>query len=739
METYFSLAWLRQRRKLLGLTYKEIALQVGCAVVTLKKIESGERRPSLQIAEKLADCLQIEDEVRSAFLADIRGLKAGAIIPHSEPLQFRVPFIGREAELRQLKKMLVDPGVRLVTILGPGGMGKTRLAQAALQSFLEDDPVHFVNGIYFVDLSGLASVDFLVNAIAQTLGCVLDTSGGRTPPALLQLAYFIGSKRQLLILDNFERVFDWIELVENLLRSTPKLRLLVTSREQLGLWEEHRFPLQGLDYPGEIGQDPQEMETYDAVKLFLAYCRRAQPDFELTLENQRHLARIFAMTDGNSLAIELTAAWVDTLSIKNIADELEGGLTLLHQRESDITHRHASLEQVFKTTFSRIGNNETRMFYRLSLFQGGFTRQAAESVAGAGIATLGSFIQKSMIHLNQRTGRYHIHELLRLFAHENLLSEAEYEPAGQALFNYFCNLIISSENRLHGAEQNVWLEVLDHEQDNIRFTLQWGIDHLEDHEGLVELVSALSWYWRMRSSVAEACTWLERINARVTPSPLLQARLYWVSGHHEWMRGAYSQARGYQQAGITLLDSRGFGLTKDMGKLKVSLGMAEAEDGKPEAANQAFEEALEIFLALKDDWWIAFTLGWLALPQFKLGNKPQARHSVSECIRLYRLLGDSWALGLNLIHFAEMEFAERNYNQAEELAKEALVIEDLTGHKHSVGQTLVLLGRISQKKTNYIQARAYFRQSLDIFQQMGHMVFAQQAWQYLNNLAEFIE
>jgi len=734
MDTNSSFSGIRERRKALGLSLKELSQQVGCAVVTLKKIESGERKPSRLMAERLAQCLKINVKEQSAFIAHIRQVKAEISIPHTELHTHRTPFIGRQTELEQLKILLTDPMVRLITIVGPGGIGKTRLAQAVLGYFLENDPAHFIDGIFFIDLSSLTSADYLIASLASSLKLELDTSSKDPRPDIQQLSDFLSTKKTLVILDNFEHILDGAEKLDYLQHATPQLRILVTSRERLGLGDEFLFPLEGLSYPENSENIPMQLQGFSAIELFLAHTRRIQPTFNLTEQNQQALVRICSLTEGNSLALELAAAWMDTLALKDIADELEAGLSILQERSIESTGRHASMQKVFSTSLNHLGVNERRIFNQLCMFQGGFTRPAAKVVAEIDFPTLALFTQKSLIRLNHVTGKYHIHELLRQFGCENLKESGEYELIGQAHFDYYLGFLTSAENKLHGPEQTSWLEKLDLEQDNLRFGLQWGIDHPENSDGLVDMVCALSWFWRMRSHVAEACAWLEKIRRGSTPSLLRQARLHWVSGHHEWMRGAFPESRLHQEVSLGLLDTLGMGKSLDMGKVKISLGMTAALEGKASEARFHCEEALEIFKALSDDWFIAFTLGWLALPQQTLGARQLARESVSESIRIFRALGDRWAMGLNINHFAEMEWDNGHFESANELAKEALDLEKTTNHRHSVGQTLILLGKIAQEQENYSQARDFYMQSLDIFTQMGHLVYVQQAKKLLKDL-----
>jgi predicted ATPase len=621
---------------------------------------------------------------------------------------------------------LSDPRIRLISIVGAGGVGKTRLVQnyllelgSALQNMYQD-------GIFFIDLSGLVSPDFLVPSLSDALQFELDSNWRDHRTDLQQLSDFLSKKKLLLILDNFEQILPGAETIGHLLQQTRHLRILVTSRARLGLSGEQLLPVEGLNFPQALEYFPQDVSQFDAVRLFLVHAKRIQPDFQVGEQNWHDLARICRITEGNSLAIELAAAWVDTLSVKDIADDIETGFRLLEKRDPVSVDRHRSMQRIFDASFQNLGEKERTTFSRLCIFQGGFSRQAGEIVADLTIPVLSLLTQKGLIKLDHIAGKYRIHELLRQFGYNGLIESGLISETGWAHFKYFTDFVISTEPYLHGPQQTIYLDGLDHDLENIRLALDWGIHHPEYSDNLMDMIVSITWYWRMRSYMTEAFNWLQKIRQNVVLSQLGSAKFGMVIGHHEWMRGNFTDARAFLLKSKATLESLGLSVSKEMGKVNVSLGMVESGARNDPESMQYFERALDIFSTLGDDWFTAFTLGWLALPQHALGHKQAARQSIMECIQMYRLLGDRWALGLNLHHFAEMEWENGHADQAEEYALEALDLERSTNHLHSVGQTLMLLGRVARKREQIERAKEFYQQSLEIFIQLGHLVFAKQ-------------
>ncbi|HVO70443.1 MAG TPA: helix-turn-helix domain-containing protein, partial [Aggregatilineaceae bacterium] len=413
--------WLRQRRKALDLTQAELAQQVGCALVTMKKIETGVRRPSKQIAERLATVLAIEPSAQAAFVAFARELSAtppaglaagmGSGPAHHLPSQ-PTTFVGRSRELADIRQRLDDPDCRLLTLVGPGGIGKTSLAVEAAHQH----SANFAHGAHFVSLALVDSADSLVFAI----GNALEFSFSGPEASVVQLRNYLSDRTLLLLLDNFEHLLDAVPLLVDLLAGAPDLKLLVTSRERLNLRGEWVLPIEGMDYPQAL--DHQQLESYSAVQLFVQSARRVQPGFSLQSDTPDVL-HICQLVEGMPLAIELAAAWVRLLPCSRIAERLASNLDFLVSPQRDVPERHRSLRAVFDKSWSLLSGIEQTALAKLSVFRGSFDLEAAEEVGGASLGLLADLVDKSMLRADG-AGRYALHELLRQYAADQLTHQA---------------------------------------------------------------------------------------------------------------------------------------------------------------------------------------------------------------------------------------------------------------------------------------------------------------------------
>src|SRR5258708_3509682 len=494
-------SWLRQRRKALDLTQADLADQVGCALTTIQKFEANTRCPSKQITERLADMLAISLDERASFVSFARqsvlslpalpSRKAPLAALRSLPLQ-PTPFVGREIELVEIAKRLADPDCRLLTLVGPGGIGKTHLAlQAAEQQI-----TNFAHGVHFVALAPASLPGLLASAIAGAL----ETSfyGPETPD--IQLLNFLRGKNMLLVLDNFEHLLAATGLLVRLLADVPQLKIFVTSRERLNLTEEWVLPIQGLPFPGK--DEANTVETYDAVQLFVQRAQRVQPGFSLA-DDPASVVTICQLVEGMPLALELAATWLRSVSCREIARQIERNLDFLATPLRDVPERHQSLRAVFDHSWSLLVEDEQRVLAVLSVFRGGFDLEAAEQVAAASPSILAGLVDKSLIRL-QSSGRYDLHERLRQYVLGKLAEDDEM-IATRRHFEFFLNLATQAEPQIYGPAHEVWVDRLEMERDNLRVALDWSTRQ-ETDAGL-RLAVALGRFWDATDYWTEGYQW----------------------------------------------------------------------------------------------------------------------------------------------------------------------------------------------------------------------------------------
>lgn len=626
---------------------------------------------------------QLVEELRMAEPAT--GLSPGRqLLPrHNLPTQTTL-FIGREHELTDLGRLLADPAIRLVTILAPGGMGKTRLALAAAKNHLEASQ----DRVCFVELAPLTTGEEIVAAIANAAGYPFQQDERSLDRQLLD---YLRERQFLLVLDNFEHLLEQAELVNHILQIAPKVKVLTTSRERLQLSGETVFALAGLEFPDRT--TPEPALDYNAIKLFLQNAQRVRPDFAFGADDLTDMARICRLVQGMPLAIMLAAAWVDLLSLREIADEISQSLDFLATEWRDVPDRQRSIRAVFEHAWRRLSEAERTVFMKLAVFRGGFTRAAAQLVAGASLKLLSSLANKSLLQ-RQDSGRYTVHELLRQYAEVELAATGQTETTRAAHGAYFADFLQQREADLKGRRQKAAADEIEADFENVRSAWNWASERTQV-ELLGQATNSLGlvyeWFGRYQEGEAaftRAADKLAEIESgqrqRILVNILIwQARFGAVLGRHKSARQLLSQSLTLiETSALAAQDTRA-----ERAAVLMHLGKVAQRLGNHHEAKGLYEQSLALHRAIGDRWGEARTL--LSLQnadgyRLEVGDPKQfqqqaeaAKQLILQSLAISRELGDQTtlaegirALGITHVMLGQMIEAQVAFEECVAICKD---------------------------------------------------------------------
>lgn len=661
--------------------------------------------------------------VISGLPADFPPLKTLDIHPNNLPVQ-STPFIGREQEVATVQQLLRRKDVRLLTLTGPGGVGKTRLGlQVAVE--LSDD---FADGMFFVDLAPISDPTLVVPTIAQTLG-IREVSG----QALLErLKEELQQKQTLLLLDNFEQVVVAAPQVADLLAACPQLKVVVTSREVLHVQAEREFAVPPLALPDPKRlSDLAALSRYAAVVLFLQRAQATKPDFQLTNANARAVAEICARLDGLPLAIELAAARIKLLPPQALLARLDQRLAVLTSGVRDVPARQQTLRNTIAWSYHLLDAGEQRLFRRLSVFIGGCTLEALETISIAlGDATaqvldgVASLLDKSLLQPREQVGeepRFEMLETIREYGLECLAASGEAEATRRAHAVYFLALAEEAKPKLRSAQQRSWLERLEQEHDNLRAALNWLVEQ-EGAEMALRLAVALWSFWGVHGHLSEGRRWLERALACKSDVPVsLRAKALNSAGvlaiyHGDLVRGA-------------ALCGEGLGLFRELGDrrgIATSIkgqALAARTGGNYAAAREMYEQSLAILRELGDKRDIASALYHAALTALFQGDNRAARSLMEEGLPLFRQTEDQRGTAYSLALLGLVALNQGHTLVARSSLEESLAVYRFLGDRQAIVYTLGVLGMIVLSQGDPTTARAMYDESLALLRESGEKWF----------------
>lgn len=765
-------SWLTDRRKALSISRAELARRCACATVTLRKIEEDARRPSAELAAILADRLIIPADHRDTFVRVARGerrvdaLPPARLLPSAAPHAHRAvlptpptPLVGRDADVAAVATLLRTGATRLVTLLGPPGIGKTRLG-LAVAHLLRDT---FADGACFVALAPLTDPAHVLPAIAQALGLVEDAS----TTLIARLSAGLRDRHLLLVLDNCELLVAAAPELAELLAAAPRLHILATSRVALRLSGEQRSTVPPLQLPS-ADQAPALIRQTAAVELFVQRARATLPSFSPTDSDMQDVAAICRRLDGVPLAIELAAARVILFSLGELLTQLDSRLALLSIGAADLPVRQQTLRGAIAWSYQLLTPEVCRLFCWLGVFVGGWTLAAAEAVcldAGHSVREgLAHLVDHSLVQRAEQpdgTPRFSMLETIREYALEQLEASGAMHTARRQHVEAFLARAEQAIAQPSAVYQLIWLDQLEQDHDNMRAALAWALDH--DPGAARQLSVALFDFWYTRGHRTEGRRWIEQalrrgdVGIRGHAASALAAEagarasaVVWAKALHRAGSFAHAQddhvravelfdeslalARRLddialiaqlllelgeiaydqnEQEKARLLSAEGLALARASGDahivaafLRLCGDMAELQADRAQTIAYA-EERLAIYRALDDQRGVARALRDLGVLAHEQGDMRRAAERYAEGLRLARMIGDQGNIMWLLYHAGRIAFEHHDLRTATACFVESAELCDRLGYREGIALNLVGLAAIASEQHDLLQATHY--------------------------------
>jgi predicted ATPase/DNA-binding XRE family transcriptional regulator len=712
---------LRRFREAAGYSQEHLAERAGMSANAVGALERGERkRPYPDTVRRLAEALALDDGARLELAALRHGHEATEPPSDEEPVSSfaalpgePTPFIGRDHEVAELRRLITEEGNRLVTLVGPGGVGKTRLALHAARLATDE-----YDAVVWVELTPLTEPQLVLATIARTIGLEESIRGDHAGA----LRDWIRDRHVLLVLDNLEHLLDAGPELAHLVPLCPRLHLLTTSRAPLRVRGEREFPVHPLALPpAGTSDDPEDPAEFDAVRFFVWHAQQREPDFELTDESALLVAEICRRLEGLPLALELAAARINVLSPVEMLERVDHLMPLLVGGARDLPERQRTMRAAIAWSEDLLHPEERTLFRQLSVFAGGWALDAAEAIAAEAAADIPTVLDRlhalagqslvTVVHGSDGT-RYGMLEPVRQYAVEALADAGEEDVTRRRHARYFVSLAERAAAEIEGRSgQTAWMKRLEREQDNLRAALAWSEQADDGIETGLRLATALWRFWEMRWRVAEGDRWLAGALARSNGLPLsLRANALNAAGNLARDLGDYRRATAHHEECLAI--RRELGAPRGVAISLNNLGVIARDQGHAERTLALCGESLGLFREAGDRHGAAIALISLGTAARQQGDLVRARSSYEESLELFRAEGDRWHTAWVLTYLALLMVQSGDLPAARSLADEALAMHRAAGEPWGMATALAALGRADQADSALDLAAARFAEAL---------------------------